>query len=561
MPAERAPALAYLRVSTERQAGETVTSLADQEKALTALGEKVGATVTQWFRDEGASGATVEARPAFSALLTHCRTHPRSGTAPGYVLVLNASRFGRFDDPDQAAALRYELRRAGWLVRFAESDDTEDTIARSVMRAVGDAQASEYRRNIIRNAARGKRGASELGFWTSREPFGYRRAVVHPLGRERVLAPGQRKASDEKVRLVPHDEEADVMRWAFERFGNGSMTMGQLVEQLQDRAPGRKWSRAVLRVMLTNPAYLGELVAGRRSGALWRQRIWRTDPSSWLRIPDAHPPIVSPELFSSVQRRLALNPPRLRENRVDYKVTGIVTCATCGSPMIGGGTGGHFADGTRNRFYRCSAVGTGRCPGRIGNVSKHLLEDAMIGALAKELRHPTVRAAIKRATEETEQRPEQDRGRRQLSREIERAEARRDRLVAAIADGTMTAEEARTVLESTREAIARLRATSAEEQAIPTPDAAAIARERERVLALALDFPRVARLATGPQLRDLLEPFLAGATFDKNARALTLRVRSVPLSLLASHSPRRVHRQQIREVRVIVRPIRRVAVR
>lgn len=559
MSAERTPALAYLRVSTERQAGEQVTSLSDQEKALAALAKKLGVSIVQAFRDEGASGATIEARPAFLELLAYCTAHPRPARAQGAVLVLNASRWGRFDDPDQAAALRFQLRQAGWIVRFAESDvEGDDTIARSVIRAVGDAQASEYRRNIIRNAQRGKRGASELGWWTSREPYGYRRAVAYPPDRARVLAPGQRKAPDEKVKLTPHAEEAAVVRWMFDEFGSGRRTLGALTDSLNERTPGRRWSRAVLRVMLMNRAYLGEIVAGRRSGALWRQRVWKTDPSTWLHVPDAHPAIVSADAFDAVQRRLATHTPRPREGRLDYLVTGLVSCAVCGRPFIGGGVGGRFADGSRNFFYRCSGIDKGDCPGKVGNVSKHLLERALIEAMAKELRHPTVRAAIRRATEELITPENRDTERRALAVDIERMERRRDRLVQAVADGTMTAEEARTTLESTRQAIVRLRGEY--EQAPMKVDAATVRAQREQLSRFALDFKRVAAALNGPKLREVIGPWLQSATFNKHTRELALRVRTVPVSLIAAHSPGRVFRQQIREVRVTVGPLGRRAV-
>src|SRR5262245_17534531 len=144
----------YCRVSTERQAGEDRTSIADQEAAIRARAERLGVEVGAWYRDEGASGATVEERPKFRALLADCEASPRSARAPGIVLVLNDSRFGRFPDPDEAAALRFRFKQAGWIVRFCESDDTDDPTFRSVIRSLGSAQASEYRRNIQRNARR-----------------------------------------------------------------------------------------------------------------------------------------------------------------------------------------------------------------------------------------------------------------------------------------------------------------------------------------------------------------------------------------------------------------------
>lgn len=559
MPAERPPCWGYLRVSSEKQAGEAVTSLADQEKAIAALAEKLGGTVTAWYRDEGVSGATTEKRAGFSALLAACESSPRPIAAPGYVLARDDSRLGRWEDPEEAAAVRVRLRKAGWLVRFCESDDVEDPTFRSIIRALGSAQASEYRRAIIRNARRGRQGAVSLGFWPTKEPVGYRRAVVYPAGRERVLEPGQRKATDEKVTLVlGPDAEVSALREAFTSYADGRRSLAGVAAYLTQRIPYRKWGRSTTRQMMSNPIYAGELVTGRRSGEGVRRGEWRTDPATWHRQPGAFPALVDRETVDRVQRRLASYQAPARASWTDYRVSGLVTCATCGQPLVGGGTNGHYRDGKKVRFYRCRGSVNRQCEGPLTSVSQHLLEGALIGAVAKELKHPTVRAAIVRATEELLA-PTDDRAERKARlAELQRAEARRDRLVSAIADGTMTAEEARTALDTTRQAIARLQATSSESE--PTPrDSATIAAQRDAVLRFALDFEVVARRATGQRFRDVLADWLASATFDKTSRHLRLGLRTVPVSLLASHSPRPVHRQQIRTVTVRVGRARKVS--
>src|SRR4051812_38011807 len=83
------PRVGYVRVSTDRQAGEAQTSLADQQRAIEALASSLGLTVERWYRDEGASGATVEKRPALRQLVADIEAAPRSQKAPGFVLVLN----------------------------------------------------------------------------------------------------------------------------------------------------------------------------------------------------------------------------------------------------------------------------------------------------------------------------------------------------------------------------------------------------------------------------------------------------------------------------------------
>lgn len=532
MRADPRPALGYKRVSSEKQAGETVTSLGDQEAAISALAQRLGAHVVEWFADEGISGATVEKRPGLRALFAYCEAHPRTASAPGFVLVLNHSRLGRFADHEEATYWRVMLRKRGWVMRFAEGGVDDDGIGGSVVNLVNDAQASEYRKAIIRNAQRGRRGTAELGYWGSREPFGFRRAVVYPPDRARTLGSGVRKADDEKVKLVVHDDEATLVRWAFTSYARG-VSMGAISAEFARQYPARKWSRPVLRALLINPAYVGDTVIGRRSGELVRNKVWAIDASQWRTIPDTHPAIVSRALFEQVRRRLAANHRPPPQAGYDYKLTGLVTCAHCGGAFTGGGFGGTLADGTRVHVYRDSGHVAGKCEGALTTIGAHILERAVLTNMTRELARPAVSAAIRRAVDQVlAPEPSHD-PRPAIRQELARAEARRDRLVAAFAEGVLSDEEARTALQSTREAIARLRGDL--EAAAPRPvDIANLTRERERLLRFALDFGRVANAANGRQLRDLLAPWLAGATFERSSRVLTLRVRQVPLSLVRS---------------------------
>ena len=187
------------------------TSLEDQTQAIEGLAEKLGVTAGCWFRDAGASGATAEGRPAFMEMLGWCEQNSRPMDSPGHVLVLNDSRFGRFVEPEEATFWRHHLYRLGWIVRFCEGDEVEGDF-RSVVRAIGSVQATEYRRNLVANTRRGMKGAAEQGFWTREAPYGYRRQVVYPPDAGRVLEIGQLKAPNEKVKLAPHTEEARMVR-------------------------------------------------------------------------------------------------------------------------------------------------------------------------------------------------------------------------------------------------------------------------------------------------------------------------------------------------------------
>lgn len=66
-------AAAYLRVSTEAQAGDDRFGLADQRASIEAFAKREGHTIAEWYSDEGISGATLD-RPALAAMIAAAPT-------------------------------------------------------------------------------------------------------------------------------------------------------------------------------------------------------------------------------------------------------------------------------------------------------------------------------------------------------------------------------------------------------------------------------------------------------------------------------------------------------
>lgn len=560
----------YVRVSTERQAGEVYTSLGDQEAAIVALASRMGAAVDAWYRDEGASGATVAKRPAFRQLLADCLASARGAGALGLVLVLNDSRFGRFPDPDEAAALRFRLKQAGWVVRFAESDDSEDVTSRSILRALGSAQASEYRKQLQRNSRRGKRGTATQGFWTTKAPIGYQRKVVHPVGRERVLARGVAKAKDEKVILVPDPATAPLVREVFTRYASGGASLAQLADVLRLGAPAFRWSRSAVAAILRNPAYLGHIVGGKRAplDALERLTAAPTTAADWYGKQHAHEALVSPELFAAVEARLGENR-HARQHQTKgspFVLSGLLTCAHCGAGYTGGGSS-HVSLGHSPafRFYRDTggvkdAHRPARCPGKVGTVGKHLVEPLVLGMIRDAFGQASVRRQVTREVDRLLVGADdaETAARTRLEGELRTLTARRDRLVAAIGDGALTASEA-----SAQLAPVRARLTAITEELAAQAQVLPLATQRDLralVQAAAADLPRLLRHAAPSELRTLLRPWVESCTFDKVTRELVVALRLVPAlspllpSTLAAQSGQEEGQRSARRIvrRVIV---------
>jgi DNA invertase Pin-like site-specific DNA recombinase len=520
--------LAYLRVSDPRQATPDKVSLEDQRLALEQLATSLGRTLPAdaIFADPGVSGGTAN-RPGFQRLLAHCLAHPTKG---GLVLVFRHDRWGRFDDPDEAGHYTFLVRQCGYDVRFAEGSSTDPNV-RSILDALQRTSAMQERQKIQSRAKTGMRGATAKGFWVNREPYGYRRVAIDALsGATRVLAPGQRKGQNEVLKLTPGpDEEVAFVRWLFGRYATGTASVTELHRQTSTQTAHRFHWSALLH-MLRNPVYAGDL----RSGFKAKQVVL---------VRDAFPALVDRDLWDQVQRCLARNRKHTSPVRYAYPLSGLLHCASCGAPFVGGGrTGKHPADHPQAQFFYKDAGYTKqpRCPGHLMTIQRRDIEPRIIGAVADAMERHQLGARLAVAFDRlldqgdraaADRRARAVRTRRQL-------EARRDRLVAAVGDGTLLKAEADPQLRTVRADLDRL-TRELEQHRFDGRRQARLATERDRLVALAMDFRAQAARLEGNELRELLRPWIASGLVDKHARTVTIALRTIPVdcSSLGSAGP------------------------
>jgi site-specific DNA recombinase len=528
--------LGYIRVSTEQQATDQKTSLADQRKAITQRATQVGRVLeaSAVFEDAGKSGATADGRPAFMAMLAHCQANPRPASNRGKIFVLNDSRFGRFDDPEDATYWRIVFKKLGWLVEFCESDDVQDPVARGVLRFIGSAQASEYRANLKRTAKRSARSTAERGLWQQEAPFGYRRVGTRADGATRVLEIGQRKAQDEESRLTQGPEqEQRAVRWMFESYAGGGLSLGALAREMAIQFPSRKWSRSTVGATLRNPAYTGDVIWCRRVTDKI-ERLERTvrDRSEWVVTLDAHPPLVTRELFEAVKVRMASNKRLTTATVGGYPLTGLITCDQCGKHFAGGGgKRGPPHDIDRHRFYKDTG-GTMRvpvCSPPITTLRKRWLEETVIAAVSRAAADPKVQSLIRAELERVFLSASRSDGDKRAAMESEgkRLLERQKRLVDAITNGTVTEAEARSKLADIR---VQISANDSEIHRIQFADRSPIStqEEIERIIANAQNVPAQLKRLSGAALREVIRPWIAKAVIDKKKRLLTLTLWRIP---------------------------------
>lgn len=515
-------AVGYVRVSTEAQAGERQTSLADQRAAIRELAAKLGVTVGHVFEDAGVSGATMEYRPGMRALVASCDASRRGG-APAYVFVLNDSRWGRFDQSEDSTYWRVHLEKRGWLVRFAEHDDVQDDTVRPVLRAIVQSQATLYRKTLSANVLRGTRGQAEQGYWQAKAPFGYLRQVVYPVARARVLENNVPKAGDEKTLLTPHPDEAPIVQTIFARYVAGGESLASLLDWAQAMYPSRLWTRPAMLRLLTNPAYVGDVVWGRVHVQPGRRTSRAAHDLYGKR--DAHPALVSRDVFADAQGRLSHNKQRTRGVRSDWILSGLVSCR-CGRSLTGAGNTGPRGSGP---VYACSTRGahrSRRCS-YPGAVTKRLLEEAAISELAAEIASSVHRRAMTEAIDQAlAEASGSARNVDEIGREIQAVDQRRRRLFDAIESGVLFGAEAAERMTTLRRDAERLQRER--ESIALLSDEGGGAAWRDQLVAYAFDFATMAAELKGPALRDLVQLWLKRAEFNTTTRELMMEIRRIP---------------------------------
>ena len=296
----------YVRMSTEDQR----YSIANQQAAIRTYAATNGFVVIATYKDSGKSGVAIQGREGLRQLLRDVM----SGEAPfSSVLVYDVSRWGRFQDTDEAAHYEFLCRSAGVPVHYcAEPFANDGAVANSIMKTLKRMMAGEYSRELGIRVYEGQRRLAKLGFRVvGNAGFGMRRLVVSADGhRRRLLKKGERKAiASDRIILVPGPKgEVEAVRKIFALGAIQTNTPRRIALQL-NRDPntrlldGRPWNHESVLRILKNEKYMGTSVYGKTSKKLGT--LTKRIPSDqWLITPGAFSAIVTAEQFARAQRAI-----------------------------------------------------------------------------------------------------------------------------------------------------------------------------------------------------------------------------------------------------------------
>jgi site-specific DNA recombinase len=414
----------YARVSTQRQAHtQTIDQQLERLRAYSASQEWLRSEA-HTFRDDAHSGASLN-RPGLDRL----RDAVRLGELDR-VLVTEPDRLAR--NYVHQMILLDEFERFGCQVEFLDrpmGNDPHDRLLLQIRGAV-----AEYERTLIadrlRRGRQVKYRAGVLLPWT-KPPYAYRLSPDRPRDPAGVWI---------------EESEAAVVRDIFAQYIDQGSSLCQLARQLHEQGiptptGKRLWSLCTLRAILRQPAYTGQVFAGRYRSRPPRIRRSATHPlgrpheslvelprEAWILVATI-PALVSEEQFETAQRRLAQNRSFAQRNNTQhrYLLRALVSCGVCQAAC----TGRHVQGGYR--YYVCSGKAKAihsrkdtKCPARFAPAAP--LDDLVWRDLCEVLTHPeSITRALQRAAsgqwlpQELQARREQlHRARRQVGQQLER---------------------------------------------------------------------------------------------------------------------------------------------
>ena len=385
----------YARKSTEQ------TGVSDEEKSVARQIEhaklyaaKKGWTVPEAliFVDDGISGAEFVKRPGFIRLMTALKPRPSF-----QVLIMSEeSRLGR-ESIETSYALK-QIMDAGVRVFFylEDRERTLDNAMDKVMLSLANFSSEMEREKAKQRTYDAMLRKAKAGHVTGGKVFGYD-------NREVLSAEGHRL----HVLRVVNPKEAELVRQIFD-MSAGGLGITRIAKQLNaegipaPRQSPRGWAPSAVREILYRPLYKGEIVWNQhekivRGGTKKRRQREEKD---WIRIEAPDLRIIAPDVWESVQARLAkvkgTGRSAFRDQDSMYLLTGMARCAHCGGPMTIVGQDYHRRKG---RFYGCSYYktrGSSICKNSL-LVEQEFLDQIVLKSLHEAITEEMVRVAVERA--------------------------------------------------------------------------------------------------------------------------------------------------------------------
>jgi site-specific DNA recombinase len=300
-------AVIYARVSSREQQQEGY-SIPAQLKLLRDYASRIGFHIEREFVDVETAKTT--GRKSFGEMVQFLK---RSRGSVRTVLVEKTDRLYRnFRDAVTLEDLETEIHFVKENQVLSKNSRSQDKLTHGLHLLI----ARNYVENLREEVIKGMHEKAEQGVIPGRAPFGYRN-------------------NREKRSIEIHSENAEIVKFMFERYASGQCSLTNLRRAVRERF-GKLMTRSYLHTILTNPVYLGIFE--------WGGKSFRGN----------HETFISPALFESVQNAIhGHNKGKYRKHAIAFR--GLLTCAHDQCTVTGELKKGKYV------YYRCSGF-RGKCP-------------------------------------------------------------------------------------------------------------------------------------------------------------------------------------------------------
>lgn len=380
----------YLRMSSENQRYSTE----NQQNAIAEYAEQHGYTVVASYIDAGKSGLSLKGRDALKQLLSDALATPRAFNA---ILVLDVSRWGRFQNPDQAAHYEFLCRQAGVHVVYCAEPFGEDvTPITTIIKHLKRVMAAEYSRELSAKLSRAKRQQAQLGFRQGGSLiYGFRRLLVDAARNPRqLLQPGEAKALDvDKVITVPGPpEELAVIRRIFRMYVQYHLTFKEIAKRLSEAGikahADKPLSIGTIRNIVSNELCIGQMTYNLTTVKL-QGRPAKLPKDSWTRVPVFEPVVPVAQFRKAQELRFRCAKGTWGKERIIKSLQDLLAeKGRLSQILINGFEGGPSADTVVHHFGSLTAAYAAagyQPPDRpsFGMNGKHWSEKALLSGLQK----------------------------------------------------------------------------------------------------------------------------------------------------------------------------------
>ncbi|HEZ7985927.1 MAG TPA: recombinase family protein [Ruminococcus sp.] len=300
-----------------------------------------------YYCDDGSSGTNFN-RPSFQQMYNDVNNGKIN-----LVIVKDLSRFGR--NYIEVGAYVEEFKESG--VRFIAADDNYDSLVNSddLMFPMKNVINELYARDVSKKTKAAKKAKARAGQYIgSKPPFGYK---LDPNDRHHLIID---EPAAEVVRRI--------FRLAAEDVGYNKMAKKFRAEKVltpiayfnlhnPDYFKSDYWRKEFdwhvtsIRVILNNEVYLGKLVYGKqRCKSMKSKSVVKNPREDWIIVDDCHEPVISQELWDTVQKILNSKHRPAKTGEVQM-FAGLLYCADCGHALTYSQK--KRSDGTYHGTYSC----------------------------------------------------------------------------------------------------------------------------------------------------------------------------------------------------------------